>query len=108
MYGGSMLMRDVDGREELVSAREAQVLDEAGRLILATLRDPEVQRKHPDGDWLRESCDQHLLAAAGHALRAAREGFGFKAADGEDHLAKALTRLAEAAAVRKATQGLSH
>lgn len=83
-----------------VSEHEAPVCEAAIRLILRTLRDPDVAAKHPPWHWSKESCDQHLLAAVGHANRAAREGFGFKEADGEDHLARAVTRCAEAAACR--------
>jgi hypothetical protein len=87
-----------------LTENEARILAEADAVILEVLRDAKVAEKHPDGDWLKEDADQHLLAAAGHALRAAREGFGFKNPDGEDHLARALTRCAEAAAVRRATR----
>lgn len=83
-----------------VSEHEAPICEAAIRLILRTLRDPEVSAKHPSWHWMKEGCDQHLLAGAGHAIRAAREGFGFKDADSEDHVARALTRCAEAAACR--------
>jgi len=83
-----------------VSEHEAPVCEAAIRLILRTLRDPATRDKHPAWDWMREGCDQHLMAGAGHAIRAAREGFGFKEADGEDHVARAVTRCAEAAACR--------
>lgn len=83
-----------------VSEHEAPVCEAAIRLILRTLRDPAVAAKHPPWNWMKEGCDQHLMAGAGHAIRAAREGFGFKEADGEDHVARAVTRCAEAAACR--------
>lgn len=83
-----------------VSEHEAPVCEAALRLILRTLRDPDVLAKHPPWDWTREGCDRHLMAAAGHAIRAAREEFGFKSPDDEDHVARAVTRCAEAAACR--------
>ena len=86
-----------------IKEHERLVVDTAVRLILQTLRDPDTLAKHPPWDWTREACDQHLLAGAGHAILAARQGYGFKPKDGEDHVAKALTRCAEAAACRYIT-----
>ena len=86
-----------------VSEHERPVVEAAMRLILRTLREPATAAKHPPWDWTRECCDQHLMAGAGHAIIAARQGYGFKPKDGEDHVAKALTRCAEAAACRYIT-----
>jgi hypothetical protein len=86
-----------------VSEHERPIVEASMRLILRTLRDPRVTAKHPPWDWTKESCDQHLMAATGHANLAARQGYGFKPMDGEDHVARALTRCAEAAACRHIT-----
>jgi hypothetical protein len=86
-----------------VSEHERPVVETAIRLILRTLRDPVVSSKHPPWDWTKECCDQHMMAAVGHANLAARQGYGFKPKDGEDHVARALTRCAEAAACRRLT-----
>jgi hypothetical protein len=80
---------------------EAELIGAAAACILRVRRDATVNAKHPASDWLKEDCDQHLLAAVGHANLAARQGFGFKEQDGEDHLDRAVARTAMAAGMRE-------
>ena len=85
-----------------LSSEEAILCRAACDGILRVRRDPKVFAKHPSNDYATETDVAHLLAAAGHALRAARIEARLKAPDRDYHPDKAVCRLAAALAVAAA------